>query len=62
MLNKNNFVYKFKCVMYTHYLSCLQLKNFCHLPEIYPDTQKSFFLAAKTDQETGRTLNEYNTE
>ena len=34
--------------MYTHYLSCLQLKNFCHLPEIYTDTQKPFFLAAKT--------------
>ena len=34
--------------MYTHYLSCLQLKNFCLLPEIYTDTQKPFFLAAKT--------------
>ena len=34
--------------MYTHYLSCLQLKSFCLLPEIYTDTQKPFFLAAKT--------------
>ena len=60
MLNKNNFVYKFKCVMYTHYLSCLQLKNFCHLPEIYPDTQKSFFLAAKTCKRLSQLFGEGN--
>ena len=46
--------------MYTHYLSCLQLKNFCHLPEIYPDTQKSFFLAAKTCKRLSQVFGEGN--